>query len=474
MTRREFFRRTGIGVGAVALASMLGQTAAGAPAATAARNDPMAPRPRHFPARAKSVIYLHMAGAPSQHDLFDPKPKLAELNGKPIPAELIKNERFAFIKGHPRILGSPFKFSRCGKAGMEISELLPHLQTIADDVALVRSMHTDQFNHAPAQIFLSTGSQRPGRPSMGSWMTYGLGSENADLPGFIVMLSGQNQPDGGMACWSSGFLPTLYQGVPFRSEGDPVLAVSNPAGMSPDVRRRSLDAIRDLNQFRLDGVGDPEIATRIASYELAYRMQTSVPEMMDVAKEPKEIHELYGTTPGKASFANNCLLARRLVERGVRFVQLYHWGWDSHGTAKHDDLLTSLPQRCKETDQASVALVKDLKQRGLLDDTLVIWGGEFGRTPMNEERGGSKFLGRDHHPHCFSLWMAGGGIKAGQVIGATDELGYTVTEDPVHVHDLQATILHLMGMDHERLTYKFQGRDFRLTDVFGKVVRKLV
>jgi hypothetical protein len=335
-------------------------------------------------------------------------------------------------------------------------------------------MWTDQFNHAPAQLFLHTGSPRLGRPSMGSWLTYGLGSESQNLPGFVVLTSGGKTPDGGASLWGSAFLPTVYQGVQCRSQGDPVLYVSNPEGMSARVRRESLDALNDLNRMHLKQVGDPETLTRISQYELAYRMQTSVPELMDISQEPASVKEQYGVEPGKVSFANNCLLARRLLERGTRFVQLYHWGWDSHGTNSGDDLMTSLPMRCKETDKPTAALLKDLKQRGLLDDTLVIWGGEFGRTPMNEERNGSKFLGRDHHPHCFSLWMAGGGIKGGAAYGETDELGYHIVKDKVHVHDLQATILHCLGLDHEKLTYRFQGRDYRLTDVHGEVVKGLL
>lgn len=469
ITRRQFFGKMGYGVGAFALANLLAESGfAQEP------SDPPAQRAPHFAPKAKRVIFLFMAGAPSQIDLFDPKPMLVRHNGESVPEELIQGERFAFIKGRPKLLGSPYKFEPHGKSGQRISELLPHLHTIADEIAIVRSMQTDQFNHAPAQLFMNTGFQLPGRPSMGSWLTYGLGSENRDLPGFVVLISGPNNPDGGKSCWGSGFLPTTHQGVEFRSKGDPVLFVSNPPGIDPITRRESLDALGDLNRMRLDAVGDPEIATRIAQYELAYRMQTSVPELMDLSKESAETHALYGTEPGASSFANNCLLARRLVERGTRFVQLYHWGWDSHGTGEGDDIMHSLPMRCKQTDQAAVALIKDLKQRGLLDETLVIWGGEFGRTPMNEERDGSKFLGRDHHPQAYSLWMAGGGVKPGITLGATDELGYRVVEDPVHVHDLNATILHLMGIDHTRLTYKFQGRDFRLTDVHGNVVQKLL
>ena len=465
-TRRHFFARSATGLGSLALASLLNGNLFAADKAT--------PLGTHFAPRAKRVIYLFMNGAPSQLDLFDPKPKLVEHNGKPIPEEFTQGERFAFIKGTPKLLGSPFKFARHGKSGLEVSELFPHLARVADDLAVVRSGVTDAFNHAPAQIFLNTGSTQIGRPSMGSWLTYGLGSESEDLPGFVVLQSGGGQPDGGTSCWSSGFLPTRFQGVPFRSQGDPVLFLSNPRGMDPSDRRRSLDALNDLNQHHLSAVGDPEIGTRIAAFEMAYRMQTSAPALIDIAREPASVHALYGTEPGKASFANNCLLARRLVERGVRFVQLYHRGWDSHGTNPGDDLMHSFPARCKEVDQPAAALITDLKRLGLLDETLVIWGGEFGRTPMNEARNGSTYLGRDHHPHAFSFWMAGGGIKPGTVLGATDELGYRVVEDKVQVHDLQATILHLMGLDHTRLTYKFQGRDFRLTDVHGSVVSKLL
>ncbi len=477
ITRRHFFKKTGFGIGSLALGSLMNETmfAAGASASTESHPaNPLAARRPHFAPKAKNVIFLFMAGAPTQLDLFDYKPKLIQYSGQKIPDEFVKGERFAFIKGTPKLLGTPHKFAKYGKSGQELSSLLPHLSTIADDIAIVRSMHTEQFNHAPAQIFMNCGNQLPGRPSMGSWMTYGLGSENSDLPGFVVLISGVNNPDGGKSCWSSGFLPSIYQGVEFRSKGDPVLFVSNPDGVSREVRRDSLDVLRDLNQDHLQEVGDSEIATRIASYELAYRMQTSVPDLMDISKEPQSVHERYGTEPGKSSFGNNCLLARRLVERGVRFVQLYHRGWDHHGESQYDDLLTGLPRLTMETDKAAAALVWDLKQRGLLDSTLVVWGGEFGRTPMNEERDGSKFMGRDHHPKAFSIWMAGGGIKPGITHGSTDELGYNVAEDGVDVHDLHATILNQLGMDHTRLTYKFQGRQFRLTDVSGNVVHKLL
>jgi len=491
VTRRYFFKQAGFGIGAAALTGLLGRSTLaedlampgvapafrpasfGATPIGAAAN-PLAPKPPMFASKAKSIIYLFMAGAPSQVDLLDYKPKLQELDGQTIPDSVVKGERFAFIKGKPRLLGSPYEFKKWGQSGAEISELLPHLGAIADDVAIVRTVHTTQFNHAPAQIFMNTGFQIIGRPSMGSWMTYGLGSECTDLPGFVVLLSGENEPDGGKACWGSGFLPTVYQGVQFRSKGDPVLFLTNPGGVSPELRRQSLDTIKDLNEMHLKSVGDPEIVTRIASYEMSYRMQSSVPELMDVSKEPEAIQKLYGTQPGQASFANNCLLARRLVERGVRFVQLYHRGWDTHGTSAHDDIINRLPQLCRETDQAAAALVTDLKQRGLLDSTLVVWGGEFGRTPMNEERNRSKFLGRDHHPRAFSVWLAGGGIKPGITLGQTDEFAYNPEDDPVEVHDLHATILYLMGIDHTKLTYRFQGRDFRLTDVSGNVVKKLL
>jgi hypothetical protein len=471
VTRRSFLKQGGIGIGSAALAAMLRNTGE---AATEKRTDPLAPKPGHFAPKAKNVIYLHMAGSPPQHELFDFKPELAKVDGQPCPESLYKQERFAFIKGVPNMLGPQYKFAKHGECQMELSELLPNLATVTDDLCLIRSMVTDQFNHAPAQMLLHTGFPQFGRPSMGSWVTYGLGSENENLPGFVVLVSGGKVPSAGASVWGSGFLPTVYQGVQCRSQGDPVLFVSNPKGMSPQVRRRSLDALKDLNEQQLAEMGDPEIATRIAQYELAYRMQTSVPEVMDIDREPAEIHELYGTQPGKTAFANNCLLARRLVEQGVRFVQLYDWGWDNHGTNPNDDLMHQLPKKCKQTDRPIAALIKDLKQRGLLDETLIVFSGEFGRTPMNEERNKSKYLGRDHHPHAFSVLLAGGGVKNGFTFGATDDFGYHVIENKTHVYDLQATILHLLGLDHTRLTYRFQGLDIRLTNFHGRVKKDIL
>src|SRR5258708_3905621 len=472
ITRRHFFKQSGFGIGGVALSALLGERLFAQQQQAAGR---LAAWARHFAPTAKNIIYLFMAGSPTQLVVFEHKPGLQKYDGQEIPAEFVpKGERFAFIKGTPRLLGSPFTFKRYGRSGAELSELLPHLASIADEIAIVRSMHTTQFNHAPGQIFMNTGSQVFGRPSVGSWLTYGLGSESRDLPGFVVLLSGENAPDGGKSCWGSGFLPTVYQGVEFRSKGDPVLFVSNPDGVDGGARRDAIDLVTDLNRVRRADTGDPEIDTRIASYEMAYRMQSSVPELTDISSEPETIHTLYCPQPAKVSFANNCLLARRLVERGVRFVQLYQRGWDTHGASVGTDIATKVPELCLETDRAATALVRDLKQRGLLDTTLVIWGGEFGRTPMNEARGGSRLMGRDHHPRAFTIWMAGGGVKPGVTIGQTDDLGYNVVDDPIEVHDLHATILHLMGLDHTKLTYKFQGRDFRLTDVHGNVVKKLL
>ncbi len=463
ITRRWFFEQCGVGLGAIALGSLFRQNGWASPAP---RANPLAPKQPHFPARAKRVIFLFMAGAPSHLELFDNKPALAKWNGKPPPAELIKDYRAAFINPDAALLGSKFKFARHGQSGAELSELLPHLASVADDIAIVKSMHTDAFNHAPGQILMSTGSQQFGRPSIGAWATYGLGSETQDLPSFVVFSTGNKGPSGGASNWGAGFLPSVHQGVLFRSVGDPVLYLSNPKGVDEQIQRDSLDTIRRLNQKHLDLVGDPEIATRINSFELAHRMQLTAPETMDISKESKETLAMYGAEPGSGSFANSCLLARRLLEKGVRFVEIFHESWDQHG-----GLVSDLKKNCLKTDQASAALIKDLKQRGMLDDTLVIWGGEFGRTPMVQGGDGD---GRDHHPNCFTMWLAGGGVKPGITIGESDEFGFNATKDRVHVHDLHATIMHLLGFDHTKLTYRFQGRDFRLTDVYGEVVQKLL
>jgi len=463
LTRRHFLRRCNAGLGLLAMSSLLGKSAlASESPAAVSRLNPLAPKPSPLVARAKRIIYLDMSGAPPQHDLFDYKPTLNRLNGTPCPRELFQGERFAFIKGTPKLLGSPYKFARHGKSGAWVSEMLPHFTGIVDDVAIVKSMFTEEFNHAPAEMLLYTGNRRPGYASMGSWITYGLGSESQVLPGFVVLISGGTDPTGGKSLWGGGFLPSVFQGVQCRSKGEPILYVSNPRGMGRDVRRESLDALKDLNEMELKEFGDPETVTRISQYELAYRMQIEVPEVMDIAKEPKHILEMYGAKPGAGSFANNCLLARRLVESGVRFVQLFDWGWDCHGTGPIDDLITHLPEKCREMDRPAAALIKDLKQRGLLDETLVVWGGEFGRTPLNEERNGSKLLGRDHHPHAFTIWLAGGGIKPGIVYGQTDDFGYHITSDPMHVHDLQATILALLGIDAQKFSYPYQGLNQRL------------
>jgi hypothetical protein len=469
-TRRHFFSECAVGIGSMALAGLWNEgRAADTPA------NPLAERKPHFKAKAKSVIFLFMAGGPSQLELFDYKPKLVELHGKPIPEDFIKGKRFAFMdsfaaKKRPLLLGTRRKFARHGKAGTWVSECLPHTARIVDDITVVRSIQTNVFNHAPAKLFMNTGAPQAGRPSMGAWVTYGLGSAARDLPGFVVLQSGPRGPRGGAPLYGSGFLPTTFQGVPFRSTGEPILNLTRPAGLSANRQRDVIDAVKDLNAVRLADTGDPEISTRIASYEMAYRMQSSAPELIDIAKEDKKTLELYGAVPGKPSFANNCLLARRLVERGVRFVQLYHTDWDHHGSGA-ENLTTGLDRVAREVDRPCMALIADLKRRGLLDSTLVIWGGEFGRTPMGEVR---DTVGRNHHIESSTMWLAGGGVKAGYNLGATDELGYSAAEDKVHVHDLQATVLHLLGLDHTKLTYRFQGRDFRLTDVHGAVVKKLL
>jgi len=465
-TRRHFFQDCGLGLGSVALASLLKpQGLHGA----VSDKDPLAPKPTHFPPKAKRVIYLFMAGAPSQLDLFDYKPELKKLEGKPLPKSIVGEQRFAFIEPDAGVLGPQFSFSRYGESRAELSEMLPHLSEMVDEISIIKSVNTDQFNHAPAQIFLNTGSPLSGRPAMGAWATYGLGSESSDLPGFVVLKSAGGI-SGGAANWSSGFLPSVHAGVPFRSKGDPILNVSSPDGVDRSIQERSIGLINALNQQTLADWKDPEIQTRIDNYEMAYRMQSSAPELMDLSQETEATMKMYGAEPGKESFANNCLLARRLVERGVRFIQLYHEGWDHHS-----NVVGGLKSQCKQTDQASAALLRDLKQRGLLEDTLVVWGGEFGRTAMVESNATlGRVNGRDHHPAAFTMWMAGGGIRKGQTLGETDELGYHVVKDPVHVHDLQATILHCMGLDHLRLTFRFKGRDFRLTDIHGNVVEKLL
>ncbi len=464
LARREFLRQSGLGVGSIAAAALMAdEQVTAAPRSV----DPLAVKPTHFAPKAKNLIYLHMVGAPSQLELFDYKPTLQKHNGKLCPPELVEGQRFAFLGKDPKLMGTPYKFRRHGESGNEISELLPSISQVADDVAILKSLHTEEFNHGPAQVFMLTGFGRQGRPSLGSWLTYGLGSECRDLPGFVVLVTGLT-PGGGTSLWGNGFLPSVYQGVQFRTKGEPVLFATNPQGIDREARRRIVDDIRRLNEIQLQELGDPEIVTRIASYEMAYRMQASVPELMDISAEPQHIHELYGTKPGAASFANNCLLARRLIERGTRVVQLYDQGWDHHG-----NLRDRLPAKCKQVDQPIAALIRDLKQRGLLDETLIVLAGEFGRTPMLQGNGG-KTAGRDHHKDAFCMMLAGGGIKGGVTVGRTDDLGYHIVEDRTHVNDVHATLLHLLGLDHERLTYKFQGRNYRLTDVGGKVVTKLL
>jgi hypothetical protein len=464
-TRRHFFRDCGVGLGKIALASMLAERL---PAAAPTR--PMAPKPPHFTPKAKSVIYLFMAGGPSQLDLFDYKPKLQELDGQKPPESFMKGKRFAFMErmAAAKMFGTRYKFQRRGQSGVWTSELVSHIGGVADDIAVILSMKTENFNHAPAKVFAHTGSIVPGRPSLGAWITYGIGSESEDLPGFVALQSGPRGPRNGPLIWGSGFLPSAYQGVPFLQGSEPVFNLKSQAGVTPERQKRALDAIRDLNTMRLEETGDDEIATRLASYETAFRMQTSGPELMDIASESKETLELYGAEPGKNSFANNCLLARRLVERGVRCVQVYHTDWDHH-----TNLTQNLERVCPEVDRPSAALVRDLKRRGLLDQTLVIWGGEFGRTPLSDGTPGSQ-IGRNHHIDAYTTWLAGGGVRGGQTYGRTDDIGFSTVEQPVHVHDLHATILHLLGLHHTKLTFRFQGRDFRLTDVAGRVLKDLL
>jgi hypothetical protein len=473
LTRRHFFKDCSLGLGKIALASLL----AGGRSVSAQQPrvlNPLAPRASHFPPRVDRVIYLFMAGGPSQLELFDYKPRLLELDGQPIPESFMRGRRFAFMDSFtrevPRLLAPRRRFARHGNSGRHVSELLPHIASVADDLAFLPAVQTEVFNHGPAKLFVNSGTIQFNRPSMGSWVTYGLGSESQDLPGFVVLQSGPRGPRGGAPLWGSGFLPTAYQGVPFRTTGEPILNLTSPAGINARRQGQAIDVIRELNAARLGVTGDPEIATRISAYEMAYRMQTSAPELIDLGRESRATLAMYGAQPGRVSFANNCLLARRLVERGVRFVQLYHTDWDHHG-GPGADLGKALEDVTREVDQPSAALVRDLKQRGLLDRTLVIWGGEFGRTPMGERR---ETVGRNHHIEAFTMWMAGGGLKRGVSVGQTDELGFGPVEDRIHVHDLQATILHLLGMDHRRLTFRFQSRDHRLTDIGGEVVRKLL
>ena len=461
-SRRHFLKDCGVGLGKIGLASLLADQTFGAPG-------PLSVKQPHYAPKVKRVIHLFMAGAPSQLEMFDSKPMLTKYEGKPIPPEVIGGQRYAFIRPDAAALGPRFKFAKHGQSGIELGETLPHLAEIVDDITVIKSVHTDQFNHAPAQIFFQTGFPVPGRPSMGSWVLYGLGAETQNLPAFVVMSTGSGL-SGGSALWSSGFLPSVYTGVRFRNTGDPILNVTSPEGIDAKVQRDSLDLIGELNRKRLGAVGDPEIATRIANYEMAFRLQSSAPELTDLKSESKETLDMYGCDPDKPSYARACLLARRMIERGVRFVNIYHEGWDAHSNVEGN-----VRNNCKQTDQASAALVKDLKQRGLLDDTLVVWGGEFGRTPMVETNPAlGRALGRDHHPQAFSVWMAGGGVKKGFTMGATDELGFNIVEDPVHVFDLQATIMHLLGFDHERLTFRTQGRDFRLTDIHGQIIKKML
>ncbi|MEO7652929.1 MAG: DUF1501 domain-containing protein [Bryobacteraceae bacterium] len=466
--RRDFLRQCAGGLGTFALANLMAQE--GRTAELGARTDPMAPKPAHFPGKAKNVILLFMEGGPSQMDLFDPKPGLQKWHGQPLPESMTKGLRLAFIKPTAKVMASPRVFTKHGQSGMELSDYLPHLSKRADDLCLIRSMYTDAFNHHPGQLLLMSGSTQFGRPCMGSWVTYGLGSESTNLPGFVVLSSGRGT-SGGASNYSSGFLPSTYQGVTFRSAGDPVLYLSNPPGITAETQRLGLDALRDLNEEHHQATGDVEIASRIASYELAFRMQTAAPELLDFSKESAATLEMYGVNKKPMHpYAVNCLLARRMVERGVRFVQLMHASWDDHS-----ELDRKLKENCEITDQPIAALLTDLKQRGLLDSTLVIFAGEFGRTPMVEIRKpvpGNE--GRDHHPLAFSLWMAGGGIKGGQVVGKTDDIGFNIAEDKIHMHDLHATIMQTLGFDHLKLTYRSQGRDFRLTDVAGNVVKKLL
>jgi len=466
-TRRHFLSKCGLGLGALWLAGTNGRSWGASGALHKDSANPLAPASPHFAPRAKRIIYLHMAGAPSQHELFDYKPELEKLNGRECPKEFLEGKQFAFIQGIPKMLGPQYAFKQHGESGAWVSDRLPHFSSVVDDVCFIKSMHTDQFNHGPAQLLVHTGTQNPGAPSIGAWATYGLGSENQNLPGFIVLTSGGKNPDAGKSVWGAGYLPSVYQGVQCRSEGEPVLYLDNPPGINRQLRRRSLDALDRINRKIAGEVGDPETITRISQYEMAFRMQTHASEAFDLKQEPESVHAMYGTQPGKEAFSNNCLLARRLAERGVRFIQLFHWGWDSHGASASEALNSGFNDRCKEVDQPMTALLKDLKQRGLLEDTLVVWGGEFGRTPMLENRGGNDnpHVGRDHNPGAFTIWMAGGGVKPGLSYGETDPIGYESIINKVSVHDLHATLLHQMGFDHEKLVFHTQGVNQRLSNI---------
>jgi len=477
-TRRHFIKESAMGLGALALGSFL----AGCGSKSSGNEivfdpaHPLLPKLPPFPGKAKSVIYLHMAGAPSQLELFDYKPELMKMDGQDCPKSLLEGKRFAFIRGVPKMLGPQAKFAQHGESRAWVSEHMPHLASIVDELSFLKAVTTDQFNHAPAQLMVHTGSPRLGRPSLGSWVTYGLGTENQNLPGFIVLTSGGKTPDAGKSVWGSGFLPSVYQGVQCRNEGAPVLFMNDPDGMNRDLRKASIDAINDVNQQEYADYHDPEILSRISQYEMAYKMQIAAPEVMNINNEPEYIHEMYGTKPGKACFANNVLLARKLVEKGVRFVQLFDWGWDSHGSEASLAIDIGFINKCREVDKSITALILDLKQRGLLEETLVVWGGEFGRTPMMENREGKKmpFKGRDHHTEAFTIWMAGAGIKKGFSYGETDEIGYSAISGRVEPFDIQATILDQLGFDHEKFTYQFQGRPFRLTDTRGKVIEDIL
>jgi len=475
LTRRHFLSGAGLGLGALALSTLTGEETFGDIPINATQ--PLIERQAHLAPRARRVIYLHLTGSPPNLDVYDYKPELVKRDGQDCPQEYVAGRTFAFTSGVPKLMGTPRKFAQHGQSGAWLSDAVPnfHDPEVVDEMCFIHSMFTEQFNHAPAELLLYTGSPRSGRPSLGSWVTYGLGTENQNLPGFVVLISSGVQPNGGANSYGSGFLPSVFQGVQCRSKGDPVLYVSDPAGMDRDLRRRSLDSLKQLNELQAAELGHPETMTRIAQYELAFRMQASVPEVMDITGETAATLAAYGAEPGASSFANNCLLARRLIEQGVRYVQLFDWGWDFHGTSPESGLTDGLTNKWAATDKPIAALIKDLKQRGLLDDTLIICGGEFGRTPFREGRtAASQILGRDHYPDCFTMWLAGGGVNAGLQYGQTDELGFHVVENKVHVHDLQATVMHLLGFDHERLTFRFQGRDYRLTDVHGRVVPEIL